>query len=453
MSKKFSFGAVIALMAITAAVTVSLTYVVAMNRFNSMVADVNERQAMYAKLSEIDQNVRQNFIGKIDETKLSDGISTGYIAGLLDSHGQYMNAAKYKEYLSGNSGKYIGIGVETVQDADSNMEVTEVFPGSAAEKGGVLKGDVIVKVDDKEVKRIGYSEALTALDGTVGSSVKISVLRSTVQKQAAGTASSQAPSTAADAAQAQTQTMNFTLTRAEYQTSTVSATVINGNVGYITISNFTAQTVDQFSKALAAIKKTGIVGLVIDVRNNPGTSAEAAAKILDTLVPAGNLLSSQDKAGKTTVLYTSDAKSSDLPISVITNKNTLGAAEIFAGVIKDYKTGQIVGEKTAGRGGMEQVFPLSDGSAIVISVADYVLPKSGKFTGTGIDADIPIELSEAQNDQLSRKSLVAEQDPQLQAAVTALVRQGAKVGITPGANAQQTASGAAPAGTQSGTAQ
>ena len=132
MAKKVSVGAAISLSAIVAAIAVSLTYVYAMDKFNTKIADVNQRQSMYTKLSEIDQKARQEYIGKIDETQLKDGICTGYIAGLSDPNGKYLSAEQYQSYLSGASGRAIGVGVQTVQDEDGNMEVVEVFPNSSA---------------------------------------------------------------------------------------------------------------------------------------------------------------------------------------------------------------------------------------------------------------------------------------------------------------------------------
>ena len=130
--KKFSLGACVALCAVTAAVTVSLTYMYAMDTFNERVADVNQRQAMYSKLSEIDQTIRQNFVGKIDETALTDGICAGYLTGLGDADAKYLTAEQYKSYVAGTSSSAVGAGISTVKDTDGNMEVTEVAPGSPA---------------------------------------------------------------------------------------------------------------------------------------------------------------------------------------------------------------------------------------------------------------------------------------------------------------------------------
>lgn len=435
MSKKLSLGAAVALVAVSAAITVSLTYVYAMKSFNAKMADVNERQAMYTKLSEIDQKARQEYIGIINETALNDGISAGYLAGLGDPQAKYMSAEKYKAYLSGNNDKSIGVGVKTIRDGDGNMEVIQVLPNSPAEKSGIKKGDTIVSMDDKEIVRLTYGDALNKLEGITGSKVKLGILRKTVSSSVSSAAASGAASEVAKA-----ETLSITVTRAEYAEQTLTSSMINGNVAYLKISEFTDSNAEQFHTALAARMKAGAVGIIIDLRNNSGGSIKGMAAMLDTLLPAGNTVSNKDKSGKTTVEYTSDANQTNLPVSVIVDRNTLGAAEIFAANIKDYKKGLLVGEKTAGDGTKDEVVPLSDGSAIVISVANYLTLNGEVFNGKGIDVDVNKALTDAQKTLLSKNELAGEQDPQLQAAISALIRQGAAVETTPGsANASGTA--------------
>ena len=420
MSKKLSLGATVSLMAITAAITVSLTYVYAMNNFNSKMADVNKRQAMYTKLSEIDQKVRQDYIGNIDEAALNDGICAGYVAGLSDLNGKYMSAQKYKTYLSGTAKNNIGVGIQTIQDEDGNMEIIDVLANSPAQKSNLKKGDIITAINGKEVIRISYGEALNQLDGAAGSVVKFTLLRRMGEK-ASGSQS------------IPLQSLTISVTRAEYRTKTLITALINGNVGYLRLTDFKEETAAEFEKAVNDFTKQKAVGLVIDLRNNSGSNVEAMAKVLDVLLPAGNLVNSVSKDGKTTVEYTSDAKQTALPISVITNSSTYGAAELFAGDIRDYKKGMLVGEKTAGFGTKDQVLPLSDGSAIIIPVAKYATMGGTSFNGIGINVDIQKSLSVTQKNLFDRRSLAGGDDPQLQAAVGALIRQGASVKVIPSA--------------------
>ena len=417
MGKRFSLGAAVSVAAVTAAVTVSLTYVYAMNSFNSKVADINERQAMYQKLSEIDQKARQDYIGKIDEAALTDGICAGYVAGLGDSHAQYLSAQKYKEYLAANGAKSIGVGIKTIQDADGNMEVTEVLPNSPAEAAGVRKGDAIVTMDGKEIVRITYGGALNRLDGTAGTKVALGILR----PQGDGSSSSAA------------QSLTVTVTRGEYVERTITYSMINGNIAYLRVSEFTPDTPDNFGAALNKMVKEGAAGILIDLRSNPGGNVGAMAQVLDQLLPAGNTVSSRDKSGKVTVEYASKSGEVDLPVSVVMDGNTFGAAEIFASDIRDFKKGLLVGQKTAGYGTKDEAVPLSDGSAMILSVADYLTVGGKTFDGTGIAPDVKKELTADQQEKFLRNQLAFADDPQIQAGGTALARQGAAVERLPGA--------------------
>lgn len=436
MGKKISLGAAVAVAGITAAVTVSLTYVYAMNSFNEKVADVNERQAMYTKLSEIDQKARQDYVGEIDETQLTDGICAGYIAGLGDLQAQYLSAERYKTYQTGTAGKNTGVGIKTVMDEDGNMEVIQVMPNSPAEQSGIRKGDTIVSMDGREIVRITYGDALNRLDGTAGTTVTLGIYRAAQPAEDAAQEST-ADSTPSSGTEPQGEYLEIAVTRAEYTKQSITSSVINGNVGYIKISEFNDSSVEQFNSALSSLNKQKVVGLVIDLRNNSGGSVEAMASMLDTLLPAGNLVTTQDKNGQTTVEYTSKSNEIALPISVIANETTFGAAEIFAADIQEFKKGLVVGQTTAGYGTKDEVIPLSDGSAITLSVANYLTPGGTVFNGVGIAADISATLTEEQMDLLARDELENANDAQLQAAISALVRQNAAVAEIPGTQSAQ----------------
>lgn len=412
--KKFSLGACVALCAVTAAVTVSLTYMYAMDTFNERVADVNQRQAMYSKLSEIDQTIRQNFVGEIDETALTDGICTGYLAGLGDADAKYLTAEQYKAYVAGTSGSAVGTGISTVKDTDGNMEVTEVAPGSPAEAAGMKKGDVIISIDDKEVVRITYAAAVSLLEGEEGSVVNFKVLRP------------------AEKDGEQSQVVTISVTRAEYNQNSVQSSVICGNVGYIRISRFRENTPDQFREAMKELENQKVCGLVLDLRSNSGGDMEAAASVMDMLLPAGTVVASRDSAGKETVEFTSAAGETALPVSVVMDENTYGAAELVAANVRDYKKGLLVGQQTAGHGRKSQVVPLSDGSAVFFPIAEYLTLNGQVFDGAGIAPDITKVLSDEQSALFLSGSLKEEEDAQILSAVTALARQGAQVEKLPG---------------------
>ena len=404
MGKKVSIGVVIALVALTAAVTFTLSYHMAMSTFNKTVADVNERQQMYQKLSEIDQRVRQNYLGTIDESSLSDGISAGSLSGLSDPEGRYLSAEEYKEFLAGASDDSVGIGIETIQDDDGNMEVISVAAGSPAEKEGILKGDVIIRIGGNEVQRIGYGDAVKKLDGALGSTIEIELLR---LEEGENTGES-------------LENIQLTVTREVYEYHNIFSELLQGSIGYLRVSQFTAQTVEEFQQEVDNLLEQGVSSLIFDIRNNAGGDVEAVGEILDQLLPAGNLIGTIDKEGKIEFQIQSDANELNIPMAVLVNDGTSGAAELFASAIKDFRKGGIIGETTAGKGTKNKVFPLSDGSAIVISIANYVTMNGQSFTDLGISPNEAVTLEEEQRKLLNRRALDPAADPQLQAAITFL---------------------------------
>lgn len=190
-----------------------------------------------------------------------------------------------------------------------------------------------MSMDGKEIIRLTYGDALNKLDGVAGSKVKFGILR----KPAAPVTSSASASSAAGSGSVKADILTITVTRAEYAEQTLTSSMINGNVAYLKISEFTDSNAEQFNTALAQRIKAGAVGIIIDLRSNSGGSVKGMASMLDTLLPAGNTVSYKDKQGKITVEYTSNSNEISLPISVIVDRNTFGAAEIFASDIKDYK--------------------------------------------------------------------------------------------------------------------
>ena len=399
MNKKISLGVCIALMAIVATITLSITYVITMEHFNSMVHNVFERQQMYLKLSEIDRKVRQNYLGNIDETELNDALADGFMDGSGDRYGSYLSAEQYKNTISDLEGTTIGIGIVLRENVDGSILIIGVNQGSPAAAAELAVGDIITGIDEKSIEGMSFSEVYEAMQGDAGSKVKLAVKRTDGEK-------------------------TFEVTRKQYEVVSVESRVIKQNVGYIKILEFNDNTESQFTEAIRKLQNEGVVGIVFDVRDNPGGTLPAVSGILDLLLPAGNIVSSTDKAGNTNVLYTSDSRQIDLPMSVLMNEGTASAAELFASALRDYnKKATLVGTTTRGKGTMQKMFPLTDGSALNITVAKFNPPSSENFDGVGVLPDITITLSEEQI--YNFHTLTEDTDPQLLAAVTALALTGA----------------------------
>ncbi len=425
--KKISIGTSVALMAMTAAVTVSLTYLYAMDRFNSKVADVNERQAMYAKLNEIDQKIRRDAVGELNETAIKDGICAGYVAGLGDENAKYLSAEKYRVYLQGNVEKSIGAGVRTIQDEDGNMEIVEVLPNSAAEAAGMKTGDVIIAIDGKEVIRITYGEALSYLDGAAGSRVTFQVLRTETKEVKHEEKTVQ---------ETVTETKEFTVTRAEYEESTVNWKIVNGNVGYLFVRRFSENTVNEVEMAVAEMQSHAVAGIVLDLRNNTGGTVEHMVDAMYQFLPAGNVAQYIDHSGETIVEFTAGSGRLAIPMAVLIDDTTYGAAEVLAANLRDGKAAVLVGATTAGAASRQETIQLSDGSALILTVGHYVDAQGNSLYGQGVEPDRAVGLTALQKQVLLRELLEPAEDAQLQTAITALIEKGAAVQEIPGSTSQ-----------------
>lgn len=393
MSKKIlSLGVALALMLVTAALTFSITMVYSQSEFNRRVYNIKEREAMYSKIAEVDNLVRQNYIGVIDEQKLQDSIADAFMEGIGDTYGIYFTAEEYTKYIASNSGVTVGIGV-TVQKADSGyIQIVSVNENSPAWEAGLQPDDLIIQVEDMPVSIANYSDAVKMFGGEEGTTVTFTVRRGADDLEP------------------------ITVTKKRIEITTVTYKMLSEEIGYIAISGFNSNTVDQFNTALDTVMSQGAKGIVFDVRNNPGGTLASVSKILDRLLPEGPIVSATYKDGTTEMLATSDSAEINLPMVVVTNKNTASAAELFTQALKDYNKAVSVGDKTTyGKGTMQSIRKLNDGSALNITVARYNPPKSANYDGVGIPADFEVTLPVELESKISQ--LEINEDTQLKKAL------------------------------------
>ncbi len=396
MSKKISVGVVIGLMAIVAAFTFTLTMMFSMNRFNDMVNNLGERENMYDQLSEIDAEVREDFIGTIDENFLNDMLATGYIRGLNDAYSSYISAEEYEDFLTQRSGYEIGVGLSWEKDPVSGyLAVMSVIPETPAAIEGITNGDLIIAISESDTALMTETEARKLMSGEAGSALTITYRRDGDDK-------------------------TITLTRRAMPNSYVEYRQIGeqGENGYIKVRSFNEAAYEQFEDAVADLQSNGVSGIIIDIRDTAEGSFEVAAAFADLLLPEGALLYATDKDGVTETLYSSDPNLVNLPITVVMDKETQGPAELFAASIKDFGAGSLVGETTYGKAVMQEIVTLSDGSAIEYSVA-VIAPASGiTYNGIGITPDYEVILTVEEE---SRFELLDEtNDPQLIRAIEIL---------------------------------
>lgn len=377
------------LMAMTAAVAITITIVIVMRMLNSDIMDFSQRSAMFKKLYTVDQTVRENYIGKINDATVNDDIIEGYMKGIGDKYGTYFDADEYNKMMLENEGKATGIGVNVIESSDGYIKVVSVLAGSPADKSGVMVNDEIVSVEGKDVKSLGYTSAVNMLKGNVNTTATFKVIRSDSY-------------------------LSFSIVRSTYETQTVQSRMID-NIGYVRIIEFDSNTATQFSTQVDSLISKGAKGIIFDVRNNPGGLLDSVEKMIDKIVPEGAVVRAKYKDGKITTLYNSKPDQINLPMAVLTNQNSASAAELFTAALKDYGKAKSIGVKTYGKGTMQKVINLNDGTALDLSVAYFYPPTSDNFEGVGVTPDINVTLS--QDKQNRFYSLTDSEDDQLQAGI------------------------------------
>ena len=366
MGKKITLGTAITLIIIAIAITVSLTMVLALRNFNEKVSGITDRENMFAKFTEIDNYVRQNR-SDIDEEKLMDGVAKGYLSGINDPYALYMSAEAYSAYVAASSQTVAGVGISASMDSDGYMLVNKVYDGSTAASAGILPGDLVIKVDDINLSAETYADAEALLIGEAGTKVTLKVRR--------------------DGEDTEMEITHRVLT------PTNISTLAFDNHYYIRIDDFTESTPDQFSKAVEKAVSAGAQYIIFDVRSVSSGLVSSAATILDRLVGSGDMLYVEYNDGTQETLYTSNSRETDIPMVVLVNEGTSGAAEFFAAGLRDFGKAKIVGGKTAGVGSLQKIYKLDDGSAIQLTIGKYYLANSQTaWEGVGIMPDHLVSL-------------------------------------------------------------
>jgi len=387
MKKRFPLSVVITLMVITAALTMSITMVYSLTRYNTYITNFREREDQFAKLSEVDSLVRQNYFGTADETTLTDSIISGYLSGLHDTYAQYYTPEQYNKLRENLEGKKIGIGVAVSKDASGYIQIVEVFPDTPAAEAELQESDLIIRVDAIDLTPETYDQAVEALQGEEGEKVTLLVRRSNSE-------------------------FSVDVTRYKYDIPVVEYRMLDESVGYIKIEDFRDTTASQFVTAIKELRSMGAQGLLFDVRGNGGGTTDSVVQMLDELLPEGDIFTITDKNGNTVSGAVSSPACLEMPMAVLVDGGTASASELFASALRDYGVAQLVGTKTFGKGVMQTVLPLSDGSAIKITTAAYNPPKSENFNNIGLLPDVEVELPSEYKNALSL--LPAEEDTQLQ---------------------------------------
>lgn len=348
-----------------------------------------------AKLTEIEDLVEKYYLNEIDTEEVETYLYKGMIAGLDDVYAAYYTEEEYQSMKDSTSGSYYGVGVEMTQNNTTGIiTLTQVFKDSPAEEAGLLPGDIIYKVGDTEVTGEDLTKVVSMVKGAEGTTVPITIAR-----------------------EGESDYLTIDVERRTIEISTVEYKMLEGGIGYIAISSFDNVTVNQFLNALDDLENQGETALIIDLRNNGGGVVSAACSILDRLLPEGLIVYTEDKYGNREEINSDAENYFDKPLALLVNGNSASASEIFAGAIKDYGIGTLVGTQTYGKGIVQKIYPLSDGTAVKLTVSKYYTPNGNNIHGIGIAPDEEVELDEAVANELS---IPEEQDNQLQKAIEVL---------------------------------
>ena len=334
------------------------------------------------------------YLGDVDEEKLKEGAIKGYIEGLGDPYTEYISADEMEDYLSDTMGNFVGIGIYMVKNTEKGkIQVLAPIKGSPAEKAGIQAGDLILTVDGVDYSADEMTIASNKIKGEEGTTVTIEVLRGT-------------------------ETKKYELKREKVKVNQVEGKVLSNNIGYINFTSFDETTADDFKAKFEELNKQGIKSLIIDLRNNGGGIVDQALQIADYVADKDSvILYEVDKNNKETVKKAKTDPIINMPIIILTNENTASASEILAGALKDLGKAKTVGTTTYGKGVIQQILKLSDGSGLKVTIEEYQTPNRNKIHKIGIAPDEEVKLPDSVTNVLN---VTESEDTQLQKAIEML---------------------------------
>ena len=340
-----------------------------------------------AKLNAIDSVLDSFYFEEVDDEKAKDSIYKAYLSSYGDKYTVYYTADEYKKLTETTNGTFSGIGAVCQISSEGGILLVDVYESGAGYKAGLRSGDRIIQVDGTDVTDMDLSSAVALVKGEKGTQVGLKIVR--------------------DGA-----TSDYTVVRDEIEVQTVNYAITEDNIGYISVSQFENVTAKQFKAAIEELKSEGAKGIIIDIRNNPGGLLTTVISMLKDILPNGLIVYTEDKDGNRKEYSDNDNEELDMPLAVLVNGNSASASEIFAGAIQDYGKGVIVGTQTFGKGIVQTVKPLTDGSAIKFTIAKYFTPKGQDIHGKGVTPDVVVEYDKD-----------ADEDTQISAALESVRAQ------------------------------
>lgn len=329
------------------------------------------------KLGEIKGLIDRYYLhdDEVDEKDLESYLLKGYVSGLQDPYSVYYNQEETKELFETTAGEYSGIGAAMTQDIETGViTIVNVYKKSPAEEAGLKADDILYKVNGEDVTGQDLSKVVGKIKGEEGTKVTLTLLRGKANKEIEATA-----------------------TRRKVEAQTVEYEMKDEQIGYLRITEFDTVTLRQFEKALTDLKSKGMKGLIVDLRSNPGGNLSTVCDMLDMILPKGTIVYTKNKDGKKETAVSDEEHKMELPMTILVDGRSASASEIFAGAIQDYGVGTLVGTTTYGKGVVQQLFEMRDGTCLKLTIAEYFTPKGRNINGKGIVPDVEVKYEYDEN--------------------------------------------------------
>lgn len=356
-------------------------------QYNGVLSDSSHVQ----KIEYLEKMIDQEYLGEVDNAEMAEGIYAGLVYGLGDVYSRYYTADEYAQETASTDGAYAGIGVSIQKNKNGGVQIAECYEGGPGAEAGLQTGDVITAINDTDVTDMELSDVVSLIRENKDNTIVLTVFRENEEKF-----------------------REISVDVTDVELPSVFGEMLDKKTGYIQITQFTGVTPQQYKDMFAELKDKGMERLVIDLRDNPGGLLTSVCDILREILPEGLIVYTEDKYGNREEETCDGKHQLDMPLAVLVNENSASASEIFAGAVQDHEVGTIVGTTTYGKGVVQELRQLSDGSAVKLTVSNYYTPNGNSINKVGIKPDVEVKLA---SELLNKDEITHEEDNQLQKAL------------------------------------
>ena len=359
-------------------------------QYNGVLSDSSHVQ----KIEYLEKMIDQEYLGEVDNAEMAEGIYAGLVYGLGDVYSRYYTADEYAQETASTDGAYAGIGVSIQKNKNGGVQIAECYEGGPGAEAGLLRGDVMTALNETDVTDMELSDVVSLIRENKDNTIVLTVFRENEEKS-----------------------REISVDVTDVELPSVFGEMLDKKTGYIQITQFTGVTPQQYKDMYAELKDKGMERLVIDLRDNPGGLLTSVCDILREILPEGLIVYTEDKYGNREEENCDGKHQLDMPLAVLVNENSASASEIFAGAVQDHEVGTIVGTTTYGKGVVQELRQLSDGSAVKLTVSNYYTPNGNSINKVGIKPDVEVKLA---SELLNKDEITHEEDNQLQKALNVI---------------------------------